>query len=276
MPRFATSLRRDVNPQGPNPIGVAFSVLRSLLSRRKPRPHGDGAAVEPDTTALADVLTQLAERGVAGLPGMRDVIASFRHHAESIDPDALNRDAALAYWLNLYNAGALDLAARAAADGDLTVLRVPGAFTSPWTEVAGESLSLTDIEHAKIRRFGDPRIHGALVCGSASCPTLRYEPYTGMSLDEQLDDQLRSFLAAGGAVVTDSGSNVTVRLSRVLLWYGNDFVRPQRMPVFLPASKPAITRAVRRWLPPGAIEALDAGARVEFQPYDWSLACSIG
>lgn len=268
------SLRRDVNTRGPNPIGVAFSVIRSLLSRRRPRPQGRGT--EPDTTALAEVLDHLAQRGVAGLPDMRDRIASYRRHAETIDPDGLDRDAALAYWLNLYNAGALDLAAQAAADGDLSVLRVPGAFTDRWTEVAGESLSLTDIEHAKIRRFGDPRIHGALVCGSASCPTLRYEPYAGKALGEQLDDQLASFLAAGGAVVTDSGSETRLLLSRVLLWYGNDFVRPHRMPVFVPASKSAVARAVRRWLPPSARDALDTGAPIEFQPYDWSLACSIG
>ena len=53
----------------------------------------------------------------------------------------------------------------------------PGAFDAPWAMVGGESLSLNDIEHGKIRRFRDPRIHAALVCGSVSCPTLRYEPF---------------------------------------------------------------------------------------------------
>ncbi len=274
MPLRLLSLRRGVSTNGPNPISVGLSVVRSLLTRRRPRPEGDDPG--PDATALADVLAHLARRGVAGLPEMRERIAAYRIHAESIDPDRLDRDTALAYWLNLYNAGALDLAARAAADGDLTVLRVPGAFTDPWAEVAGEALSLTDMEHAKIRRFGDPRVHGALVCGSASCPTLRYEPYEGKALDGQLDDQLASFLAAGGAVVTGSGEGATVRLSRVLLWYGADFVRPHRMPALLPASKSAVAHAVRRWLPQEAREAIDAGGRVEFQPYDWSLACSIG
>ena len=83
----------------------------------------------------------------------------------------------LAFWLNLYNAGALALAADTLSAGENTVLRIPGAFDAPWAMVGGESLSLNDIEHGKIRRFGDPRIHAALVCGSASCPTLRYEPF---------------------------------------------------------------------------------------------------
>ena len=46
---------------------------------------------------------------------------------------------------------------------------------------------LDDIEHGKVRRFGDPRIHSALVCGSVSCPTLRFEPYEGDRLDASAD-----------------------------------------------------------------------------------------
>jgi hypothetical protein len=57
-----------------------------------------------------------------------------------------------------------------------SVLRMPGAFSAPFVTVAGERLSLDAIEHAKIRRFADPRIHAALVCGSVSCPTLRPPP----------------------------------------------------------------------------------------------------
>ena len=259
---------------GPNPIGVAFSVMRSLLTIRRPRPHGDGNG--PDPAPLAAVLASIEQDGIAALPGHRSALAAFRGAAEAIDPDRLDRDTALAYWLNLYNAGALDLAARTRARADITVLRTPGAFTDRWTEVAGEPLSLTDIEHAKIRRFGDPRIHGALVCGSASCPTLRHEPYTGKALDGELDDQLTSFLGTGGAVVQRSGARPTLRLSRVLLWYGNDFVRPHRMPALLPTTRSSIAHAVRRWLPHEARRALDEGAQVAFQPYDWSLACSVG
>ena len=99
-------------------------------------------------------------------------------------------------------------------------------------EVAGEKLSLIDIEHGKIRRFSDPRIHGALVCGSLSCPTLRPEPFVGSTLQEQLNDQMAQFLRLGGAVVDrDAG---VLSLSRVFRWYGSDFVRPRIMPLLFP------------------------------------------
>ena len=135
-----------------------------------------------------------------------------------------------------------------------SALRVPGAFNVSWVTVGRESLTLTDIEHGKIRRFGDPRIHAALVCGSVSCPTLRHQPYQG-DIDEQLDDQMRSFLAIGGAVV--DRDNGTLRLSRVLLWYGRDLVAPRRMPTLLPA-RPPLARGRRSALAPSRGRVLGA------------------
>jgi hypothetical protein len=260
--------------RGPNPVGVLWSVVRSLAARR-PRPAGTQRIL--DTASLATVLERLQASGIGGLEAVHSELLAFRDAAQEIDPDHLDRDTALAFWLNLYNAGALDLATRATAASAGSVLRVPGGFRETWAVIAGEKLSLDRIEHGKIRRFKDPRIHGALVCGSASCPTLRYEPYSGDALDGQLDDQIRTFFAGGGVTVSeDRGDGRQVLLSRILLWYGNDFVRPHRMPVFIPATKAATARSVAGWLPVEAAAALDSGARVAFQPYDWSLACPIG
>lgn len=247
----------------PNPISVLVSVVKAMRVSR-PDPQG---TQHVDHEELAKILRTLQAKGVAGLAGEADRIERYRQHLESIDPDTLDRDSALAFWLNLYNVGALALAAETAAAGRPTVLRVPGAFSRPWAEVNDERLSLSDIEHGKIRRFGDPRIHGALVCGSASCPTLRYEPYDGDTLETQMEAQMRSFLAGGGAVVEGS----TLLLSRIFLWYGPDFVKPHRMPSWLPVSKKALQHALAPWLD-GEVTNLSVG----FQSYDWGLACTIG
>ena len=254
---------------GPNPIAVGFSVIRAL---RVKRPRWRSIAPEPVSNLLGEVLEAVRSSGVQSLVGLLDELDEYVVDQSTVDPTALSRDAALAFWLNLYNAGALTLAGEAAATGEGSVLRLPGAFTTAFTTVGGESLSLNDIEHGKIRRFGDPRIHSALVCGSASCPTLRYEPYQGDRLDEQLDDQTRSFLEAGGAVLQDD----TLQLSRVFLWYGGDFVRPGRMPTFIPVGKRRVAKALMPWLPDHHTRWLRSAQRnIAFQPYDWSLACSV-
>ena len=254
--------------ESPNYLLAGWSMLRAMRVR-KPRPAGVGVV---DHDGLSEILDILAGSGVPGLASQRPQIARYVADLAAVDPDDLGRDEALAFWLNLYNAGALDLAARTAALAQHSVLRVPGAFRRTWVKIAGEDLSLDDIEHGKVRRFKDPRIHGALVCGSASCPTLRYEPYLGSQVDKQLDDQMRAFLAGGGARY--DAQSERLELSRIFKWYGADFVHPYRMPAWIPASKRSVAAAVEEWLDPD-LEGVAERASIGFQPYDWTLVCNI-
>lgn len=254
----------------PNPIQVAWSIYRSLRTVAPPAPAG---VDEVDHDGLADALAQLRQGGTSSLPDIQGALAGYLARMSVVDPDALSRDAAKAFWLNLYNAGALRLAGDAFASGQDSVLRIPGGFQAPFIRIQGVELSLDDVEHAKVRRFSDPRIHGALVCGSVSCPTLRAEPYGGAALDRELDDQMRRFLAKGGAV-PDAPSH-TVSLSRVFSWFGSDFVRPARMPTFVPSRSRRVLSAIRPWLDGEASSLADRGARVEYQTYDWGLRCSV-
>ncbi len=248
--------------ESPSAIGAGLSMVKALRVRR-PDPEGSGSV---DHSALAELLEELAAGGIGALADKRSAIAEYRDNVQLVDPDALDWGESVAYWLNLYNAGALHLAATAAAAGEPTVLRVSKPFNRPWARVAGETLSLHDIEHGKVRRFGDPRVHAALVCGSASCPTLRFEPYRGDGLDTQLETQMLDFLRAGGAI-TDGEQ---LLLSRIFLWYGSDFVRPHRMPSFVPVTRTAVGESLSPWLDPEL-----TGLPVAFQEYDWGLACSI-
>lgn len=255
---------------GPNPLRAAWSVVWALRVR-SPRPGGSGKV---DHSSFAPVLDQLQRPGGLGAIDV-DALDAYLDQLRGVDPATLSADAALAFWLNLYNAGAVHLAATTFRRGTSSVLRVPGAFDERDLVVAGEALSLNDIEHGKIRRFKDPRIHGALVCGSLSCPTLHPEPFTGASLDRQLDAQMRRFLASGGAYADrEAGS---IHLSRIFLWYGADFARPRRMPVFVPASRRSIASAAAAWMASDLAEWVTSTAPdVQFQGYDWGLGCSVG
>lgn len=255
---------------GPNPFAAAWSMLRAR--RLKPPRPGGGLGI--DHGALAPILDRLGSSGIRSLVEMSGDLDDYRDFLTSVDPDELTASGSLAFWINLYNAGALSRAGKALS-GDLdSVLRVPGAFSAPWATIAGETMSLDDIEHGKIRRFGDPRIHGALVCGSVSCPTLRAEPFTGSNLGDQLDDQMKFFLANGGAAM-DHQSN-TLRLTRVLKWYGGDFVRPSRMPTLRPVRAKHTAVAISKWLDhEDATAVRERSPSIEFASYDWGLGCSV-
>lgn len=149
-----------------------------------------------------------------------------------------DRSAGLAFWLNVYNAGAQLLLERRPTLYDSRVR----FFRATAVTVAGTDLSLDDVEHGIIRggrsKYGlgylprlertglsrsyrlevDPRIHFALNCGAASCPAvLAYDPDT---VDEMLDHATRTYLEA--EVEYDADRN-RVRLPRLCLWFVGDF-----------------------------------------------------
>lgn len=257
---------------GPNPAAAAWSMLRARR-HTVPRPR-PGAVDVVDHSGLAWILEACLGTGVASLVGNSNAIEAYRDTLELVDPDQLDPAESLSFWMNLYNAGALWTAARAYDDAAESVLRVPGAFTQTWATVSGRALSLDDIEHGKIRRFRDPRIHGALVCGSVSCPTLRPEPFNGAMLDAQLDDQLRLFIAKGGGSV--SRADNTVWLSSVFKWYGRDFTNPHVMPNLAPANTARLRDTIAHWFPSGDADYIWSNRpAVRFMPYDWGLGCSV-
>lgn len=257
---------------GPNPAFAAWSMIRA---RRVEMPTPDATSARVvDHGGLSPILEHLRQDGVRSLSSNTQSLHVYRDAMEDVKPDSLAPEEALAFWMNLYNAGALRAAGTAYDSNAGSVLRVPGAFSEPWAVVDGERLSLDDIEHGKIRRFGDPRIHGALVCGSVSCPTLRAEVYTGDKLDFQLDDQLRHFVAQGGGTV--SRADNTISLSSVFKWYGRDFTSPQTMPNLAPAVPGRLRDTIAHWFPADdATYVWQNQPVIKFMPYDWGLGCSV-
>lgn len=133
-----------------------------------------------------------------------------------------------AFWINAYNAFTVKLIilnypVKSIKDVGAK-MQIPFVNT-PWDikfiKIAGEKYDLNNIEHAKLRRkFGDARVHFALVCASKSCPILWNEAYTADNLDQQLDTQAKVFLS------DKSRNNVSAdspKLSKIFDWYGMDF-----------------------------------------------------
>lgn len=259
-----------MSPPRVNPIRAAWQIWKATRIR-PPRPGGSGTV---DHAPLEPVLVALRSAGLANLDGEHARrLAGYVAFLEQRDPDLLAPTEALAYWLNLYNAAAVELALEAYRNDADSVLRLNNTFTRPVATIAGRTLSMNDIEHGKLRRFGDPRIHFAIACGSLSCPTLRPEPFRARDLDEQLEDQSRHFFATGG--VEYLPEQRMLKLSRILRWYGGDFTRPHRMPAWIPPRSDRLVDSVRRWLPRDIREELPEAVRVGYLDYDWTLGCAI-
>ena len=136
----------------------------------------------------------------------------------------------MAFWINAYNFFTL----HAIVDHypirgswfsrypQNSIRQIDGVWTRLTWRVAGRQVSLDDIEHRILRpEFKDPRIHFAVNCASLGCPPLRGEPYRAGTLDAQLDDNARQFLASPHGLRVDGR---TLAVTSILKWYGGDFV----------------------------------------------------
>jgi hypothetical protein len=208
-----------------------------------PRPQATAPSSDPATTpaeaeagAEADVMTAFADLLAAVVT--RDGLVRYetleqdepratlqrivRHYAESDLPDST--DGKLAFWCNAYNVNILEKVLRERARPEFdSVIEVPGFFDRDTIAVAGETLTLNDLENKRIRPLGDARIHAVLVCAAMSCPPLRSRPFDVNRLDEQLDGQCRRWVNDPTKFRIVDGR---LGLSEILKWYGEDFEEP--------------------------------------------------
>ena len=155
----------------------------------------------------------------------RQRLQSYLATITAIDPRTLNKTEQFAYWINLYNALTVDLMLDHPEKS--SILRIGGGFlpTGPWdddiTTVAGETLTLNDIEHRILRPiFQDHRIHYAVNCASIGCPNLAPSAYTAANLEALLSEGERLYLGhPRGLTLTDD----KLTLSSIFKWYAGDF-----------------------------------------------------
>ncbi|MEM8766368.1 MAG: DUF547 domain-containing protein [Pseudomonadota bacterium] len=160
----------------------------------------------------------------------REALNGYLASLAALDPRGLNKDEQLAYWINLYNALTVEVVLRNPKKG--SILRMGAGFLSigPWDdklfEVAGEPLTLNDIEHRIIRPiWADHRIHYAVNCASIGCPNLSTTAYSGAAIDEQLAAAERDYINhERGVRFTDRGK---LQLSSIFKWYREDFARTE-------------------------------------------------
>jgi len=131
-----------------------------------------------------------------------------------------------ALFINAYNAFAIKMIVDYIiehGEGPSSITKICGndIWKIQTCQMDGKTYSLNDIEHGVLRRMGDPRIHSAIVCCSVSCPDLRNEAFTSEKLEEQLEDQMQSWLSntRKGLACTENSALI----SKIFLWFEDDF-----------------------------------------------------
>ena len=196
-------------------------------------------------------------------------LRTLRQQLGRVNADALDRKQQLAYWINVYNVNVVSTIVEAypvESIRDIStdpIIRL-NVFKKERVPYGGELLSLDTVENKKIREtFKDPRIHFAINCAAKSCPPIRTEAFTGEKLDAQLDDQVRRFLNGPfGARFEQDGDELTIKTTKIMDWFGDDFEAGGGRPAF-----------IRRYVPADK-QRLFSQARdidLEYDDYDWAL-----
>jgi len=184
---------------------------------------------------------------------------------ETAKPSRASRDERLAFWINAYNILTIDLILKHyPIDG----IKDIGSFFSPvWNvdvaTIEGRTISLGEIEHDVLRKMDEPRIHGAIVCASISCPPLSRTPFRAARIDADLTTAMRRWLLNREKGVTVDRDRETVFLSKIFDWFEEDF---ESRGGVLASITPFLDASDAEW-----IRAQGASARIRYFPYDWSL-----
>ncbi|ABW29978.1 DUF547 domain-containing protein [Acaryochloris marina] len=186
-------------------------------------------------------------------------------NVRNVDLQGLDRQQAIAFLLNLYNALTIRQVLHQYPIDSIRpqVLGIPNwltflrFFTQTIFTLNGQSLSLNTIEHKILRQqYPEPRIHFALVCASVGCPLLRAEAYIPDRLTAQLEDDCERFINNPDKVRYDAASQ-TLYCSKIFKWYKTDFLTvADSMPTY-------IGRYFKDPLPPDVT--------LVYLPYSWDL-----
>jgi Protein of unknown function, DUF547 len=188
---------------------------------------------------------------------------------EATDPGTLDRPEQWAFWANLYNAKTIDVVldkypVKSIKDvslgGGLKALVGGGPWQAKIMKVAGQSMSLDDIENVVMRpTFKDPRVHYSVNCASVGCPNVPAQALTGANLEAQLEAGAKAFINSPRGVIIEGGK---AKASSIYDWFRADFG----------GTDAAVIAHMKKYAEPALKAKLATITAIADHDYDWTLA----
>ena len=216
-----------------------------------------------------------------------DDLDKYYHLVATRSPDSHpelfpNKAHELAYWINAYNAAVIKTILNYYPIDSVLDVKQPaiffflsdksGFFVFQRLTFGGKTTSLYYLENGVIRkRFDDPRIHFALNCAALGCPRLPRQSFYGETLDQQLENQTRFFLAEERNYQIDHREK-TIYLSSIFQWYEKDFLSWYQNR--FPGHQASLLKYIGLYLTPektAELEKYGDDYKLQFIAYDWQL-----
>ncbi len=225
-----------------------------------------------------------------GLQQNDDQLLRYLDSLDTVSRDEVHRwtrEQQLAFWINGYNAFTLKAildnypvtthTVKGIIAPASSILQIHGVWKELEWNIAGESLTLDQIEHQILRvEFSEPRIHFSIVCASVGCPDLRSEAFTAAKLEMQLEDQTLSYISNDYKGFKVDLENDEVSVSKLFSWFTEDFQDVDGNPrQFKGKNKKeqSILLYISQYIDDSAVIEFMASTKVDFKylSYDWAL-----
>ena len=180
-------------------------------------------------------------------------LLELRDHAPQTDWTSNEK---LAYYINAYNAYTIKFVLSKYPVASVKDISFSGKdiWNFKMANLGGTNYTLNQIENDILRKMNEPRIHFAINCASKSCPKLLNEAYDADKMNSQLTSATKTF-------INDSKHNILaekkLQLSALFEWYSTDFNVDGKTLIDFLNLYSNIT--------------IQAGAKIEYLEYDWSL-----
>ncbi len=186
---------------------------------------------------------------------------SYIKSLESVKISQYNKDAQMAYWINLYNSVTVQVILDNYPVTSIKKIKSSVLKSGPWSlelaKVEGTVLTLDNIEHDILRPiWKDARTHYAVNCASISCPNLASVAYTANNLNKMLDSGARNYINSSRAIKKDGKNYV---LSSIYKWFKEDFGN----------NKQGVVNHLNKYLD-APLTASDSQANFKYD-YDWGI-----
>ncbi len=157
----------------------------------------------------------------------------------------------LAYYINLYNAGTVQLILENYPLESIKDISSP--WGKDWLMIGDNKYSLGEIEHDMLRKMNEPRIHFAINCASFSCPKLLNEALMAPKIEEQLEKATSGFIndPTKNKIIANS-----VELSKIFKWYKGDFTE-----------KNSLIDYINKY----SDKEISNDSEIDYLTYDWRL-----
>ncbi len=172
-----------------------------------------------------------------------------------MDINSMDDENKKAFYLNAYNL--IVIYAIVQRHPVKSPMEIKGFFDKTKHKVAGESLTLNELEKEKLlNEYDDARFHFALVCAAKSCPILINEAFFPNKVEEQLNSRTTQTINNKLWLKVNPDSK-TIEISKIFEWYRGDFTKDGKSVIdFI-----NIYRSAK----------VPTTYKVNYYEYDWSL-----